>query len=230
MSNSRPRTGESGRAWVNWAGHDFLLLPEPGVYWPALGAVLIADPHFGKAAHFRRSGVPVPGGTTEKNLTRLDAMLDATGAQRLIVLGDLLHARGGLSDTMLEQVAEWREQRAALRIDVVCGNHDRHAGPAPDTFRMNEAGDELIERGVTLRHEPAGDRDGHFVLAGHVHPAVRLHGVAMRSARLPCFHFAQKLGVLPAFGAFTGMHPIRPTEGDQIYAIGPEGVFEVSGR
>jgi len=227
MSDTMPRAAESGRVWIEWAAQAFLLLPEAGLYWPALNSLLVADPHFGKATHFRRSGVPVPGGTTNKNLTRLDAMIEATGAARLIVLGDLFHARDGLSNAMIEQLAAWRKQQASLRIDVVRGNHDQHAGPPPASLQMESVGDELVERGVVLRHEPSVDGGGRPVLAGHVHPAVRLHGVAMRSARLPCFHFTNALGVLPAFGAFTGMHPIRPREGDGIYAIGPEGVFAV---
>ncbi|MFG5408224.1 hypothetical protein ABXN37_09015 [Piscinibacter sakaiensis] len=56
------------------------------------------------------------------------------------------------------------------------------------------------------------------MLAGHLHPCVHLSGRARDRLRLPCFHFAQGVGVLPAFGAFTGMHPVRRTPGDQVWA------------
>jgi len=34
----------------------------------------------------------------------------------------------------------------------------------------------------------------------------------------------RKLGVLPAFAAFTGMHPIEPGDGDRVYAIADDRV------
>ncbi len=51
------------------------LLAEKAIYWPAQQALLIADIHFGKAAAYRRLGQPVPHGTTQANLQRLDALL-----------------------------------------------------------------------------------------------------------------------------------------------------------
>ena len=42
--------------------------------------------------------------------------------------------------------------------------------------------------------------------------------------RLPCFHFGEQVAVLPAFGAFTGMHPIEPGDGDRVYAIADDRV------
>jgi hypothetical protein len=60
---------------------------------------------------------------------------------------------------------------------------------------------------------------GAYVLAGHWHPCVRVEGRALDRLRLPCFWFGEAVGVLPAFGEFTGMHPIRRTEGDRVYAV-----------
>ena len=47
--------------------------------------------------------------------------------------------------------------------------------------------------------------------------------------RAPCFHFGPRVAVLPAFGAFTGMHPVRVRRGDRVFAIGPDAVVEVGG-
>lgn len=214
-------------AHATWADQHFTLLPEGGLYWQKTTSLLIADPHFGKADHFRRSGIPVPWGTTETNLRRLDAMLMRTHANRLLILGDVLHARNGVSDPLLTRLAQWRDAHRDLHIETIRGNHDRHAGPLPDAMNIQDHGDTCIECGLVLRHEPIADEQNRPVIAGHVHPAVCLHGIAMRSERLPCFHFTDRLALLPAFGAFTGMHPIRPRPGDRVFALGPEGVFEV---
>ena len=73
------------------------LLGERAVYWERARTLLVADPHFGKAAAFRAAGVLVPRGTTGETLSRLDAALDRTRAERIVFLGDFLHAREGRS-------------------------------------------------------------------------------------------------------------------------------------
>ena len=46
--------------------------------------------------------------------------------------------------------------------------------------------------------------------------------------RMACFVFRGNVALLPAFGAFTGSHPVRPRAGDRIYAVGPDRVADVS--
>ena len=37
--------------------------------------------------------------------------------------------------------------------------------------------------------------------------------------RLPCFWFGDAVGVLPAFGAFTGMHAVQGAAEDRLFAV-----------
>lgn len=211
---------------VQWAGEEFELLVERAAWWPARRALVVADVHFGKSDHFRAAGVPVPTGSTEDALTRLERAVASTQACEVIVLGDLFHARGGVSDEMVERVSAWRASRPGLVIRLVTGNHDRHAGPPPASFGMIEEGDELVVGDLVLRHDPVPMR-GKCVMAGHIHPGVRLYGAAGHRMKLPCFHFGKRVAVLPAFGSFTGTHPIRPREGDGVYAVGPGKVVQI---
>ncbi|MEX0653708.1 MAG: ligase-associated DNA damage response endonuclease PdeM [Phycisphaeraceae bacterium] len=208
---------------MTWHGHRFDLLAQRGVYWVAQRSLIVADVHFGKADHFRQAGVPVPWGTAEANLRRLNAMLDATAADRLIVLGDLFHARTGLSDALLDSLSQWRRQRRGLGIVVVPGNHDAHLHEAVPQLDLQWVAPVWREAGLTFRHDPPATDADQPTLAGHVHPAVRLHAPGRPSLRLPCFCFGETLALLPAFGAFTGMHPIRPRRGDRVVAVHPEG-------
>jgi metallophosphoesterase superfamily enzyme len=66
------------------------------------------------------------------------------------------------------------------------------------------------------------------VLAGHVHPAVRVGGRGRDRLRLPCFWFGPRVGVLPAFGAFTGTHTITPAPGDRVFAVADDRVLAVA--
>jgi metallophosphoesterase superfamily enzyme len=48
--------------------------------------------------------------------------------------------------------------------------------------------------------------------------------------RLPCFCFGDAVGVLPAFGAFTGMHPVERDPAMQVYAIADDRVLPLPAR
>ena len=45
--------------------------------------------------------------------------------------------------------------------------------------------------------------------------------------RLPCFYFGERSGVLPAFGAFTGLSMLRPANGDHCFVIAEDQVLAV---
>jgi DNA ligase-associated metallophosphoesterase len=104
------------------------LLAEKAIYWPTQQALLIADIHFGKAAAYRRLGQPVPHGTTQANLQRLDALLARYNCHQLIFLGDFLHAPESQTPATLAQLHQWRATHPDLAITLIRGNHDRRAG------------------------------------------------------------------------------------------------------
>ena len=94
-----------------------------------------------------------------------------------------------------------------------------------------------LSTGATLTHvgdsfdDPANTRrlDG-YVLAGHIHPGVRLHGAGKQSVRLPCFWFGARTAVLPAFGEFTGLASVDVQPGDHVWVIADDEIVDVSAR
>ena len=214
-----------GTCVTTFAGRTLWLLPQRAAFDPAAGALIVADPHLGKAAAFRGAGVPVPTGTTAADLARLDAALHATAAEQLWILGDLLHARSGRAPNTMEAVGAWRRTRPGLEVLLVRGNHDVAAGDPPAGWKMRVVEEPHAAGRWVLRHVPAEDADAP-VLAGHLHPSVRLAGGAERMAP-PCFHGRGRLLVLPAFGSFTGTARVRAAPGDRIWAVGPDQVVEV---
>ena len=211
---------------VRVRGETLMLLPERAIFWSAQNTLLVADPHFGKAATFRALGIPVPSGTTGNALARLDSAVSRTGSRRVIFLGDLLHARAGRSRGMFDALGSWLGSRPDVEVVLVRGNHDRRAGdpPAELGIRCVNAPHELPP--FVLAHHP-GDHTAGYVLAGHVHPGVRLYGSGRQRERLPCFVFARNCAVLPAFGDFTGMAVEDPLDEAEIYAIAGETVIAV---
>ena len=137
-------------------GRTLWLLPERAAWLAEEGLLLVADIHFGKAASFRRLGVPVPQGTTEANLARLDALLDRLPDTRgLVFLGDVLHAASGRATATLQALHTWRERRAGLRLTLVRGNHDGHAGDPPTTLDIQVVDEPWPHAGLALCHDPA---------------------------------------------------------------------------
>jgi DNA ligase-associated metallophosphoesterase len=218
-----------GSLTIEWHGERLALLRQRAVHWSRCSTLIIADPHFGKAAAFRSAGIPVPGGTTACDLGRLSELLNARRADRLIILGDLLHARGGRAESTFKEIARWRANHHQLDIIIVRGNHDAHAGDPPDDWRFRCIDPPMIQPPLAFAHEPC-PRKGCGVLAGHIHPGASLHDESGMSMRLPCFIFRDDHAVLPAFGTFTGLHPVRPRRGsqDRVFAVGPDRVVEVA--
>ena len=211
---------------VEVAGERVRLLPERALYRPAMDTLYVADPHWGKAAAFRAAGVAVPGGTTAEGLARLDGALARTGAGRVVFLGDLLHAREGRAPATFQVVAEWRGRHPRLDVLLVRGNHDRRAGDPPPELGIRCVDAPVAEPPFILAHHPAPHADG-YVLAGHLHPSVTLLGRGRQRQRLPCFHFGASVGILPAFGAFTGTADVDVAAGDRVFVVAGDEVVEV---
>ena len=219
------------------AGLSICLHPSGAAFLPDHGALLVADVHLGKAASFRRLGVPVPAGSTATTLEALGdalASLGETPVQHLVFLGDLLHAARGrspeLSAVVEQALTAWRIRLPGLRLHLVRGNHDRAAGDPPPEWGIELQTEPLLMGPWALCHEPRPVA-GAYTLAGHLHPCVNLRGAARERLRLPCFWFGdpvcRAVGVLPAFGDFTGMHPIQRRPGDRVWAVAGQAVREL---
>lgn len=209
-------------------GERMTLLPERAALWNRESALLIADPHWGKAAAFRASGIPVPSGTTLDAIERLESLVTRTRARRVIFLGDLLHAKPGRSKEMFSALERWRSRHSKLDVVLVRGNHDRGAGDPPPELCFDCVDAPFPMLPFMLAHHPSRHPDG-YVLSGHMHPGIRLYGPARQRERLPCFVFTTDFAILPAFGDFTGLGDVDPVEGDRIYAIAGDRIIAVGG-
>lgn len=212
------------------------LHPLRALYWPATRSLLLADLHLGKAAHFRRHGIAAPANVGEQNLTHLHTLMRQYNPTRVLLLGDLFHSTYN---------ADWAPFCTLMAhypgTDwvLIRGNHDI----LPDV-EYRKAGlhllPELNEGPFRLIHEPpfpirrgtspsplpqAPDRP--YTLCGHVHPAVLLTAPGQQALRLPAFWFGRQMGILPAFGQFTGLYTVQPQPGDPTYVVTGSKVLSV---
>ena len=211
---------------VEVAGEELVLLPERAVYWPRKQTLLVADTHWGKAATLRAAAIPIPGGTTTADMDRLDAMLHQTRPKRLVLLGDAIHSREGRAARTLRAVSLWRASHPHLDILLIRGNHDRRSGDPPAELNIRCADAPYRDEPFVLQHYP-GEAVGGYALAGHMHPAIKLHGRGKEKKTLLCFWFTACCGVLPAFGALTGAALVSREPDDRVYVIAEDEVIAV---
>jgi DNA ligase-associated metallophosphoesterase len=215
----------AGSVTVEAAGERLVLLARKAVFWPRERLLAIADIHFGKAAAFRALGIPVPRGTTSENLDALDALIDATGANHVLFLGDFLHARAAHAAGTQAAMLAWRRCRCDLILTLVRGNHDKHAGDPAELLAIDLVDEPWTVGPLSFCHHPDLDAPG-YVLAGHVHPVYVL-ATRFDALRLPCFVLGPRRMILPSFGSFTGGHVVRPEADDRIFITSGEAVHSV---
>jgi len=189
---------------------------------------VVADLPWGKGSNFRAAGIPLPIGTTSDDLARLDSALQRTAARRMVVLGDLFHARAGrIASHTLAELRRWRSLAGTFEILLVRGNHDRHAGDPPNDLQINCVNAPAFVPPFIFRHEPM-DVEGAYGLAGHVHPGLTLVGRGLQRETLPCFLVGPRGAIIPAFGSFTGLGAVQPGPEDRAFVIAADEVLEVS--
>ncbi len=198
------------------------------MFWEAQQALVLADTHFGKAATFRNRGIPVPTGTTDVMLNRISANLAQTGATKIYFLGDFVHSYARYQTDFISELVQWRKTYWHIEMTLIMGNHDRGQTALFEQLNLSVVQEPLLIGGLALCHFPETRVPaGTYCLAGHLHPAVKVVGAGDLLAKIPCFYFGPRVGVLPAFGEFTGTMKIKPSATDRVFAIADDQVIEV---
>jgi uncharacterized protein len=208
------------------AGETLLLHADRAVIWPARRTLLIADLHLGKSEFFRRSGIAVPEGSTAEDLHRLDALIADHAIERVVFLGDFVHAASSSVSLHAQALMRWREAHRQLSLLVVAGNHDRRSVHRELVHVVEWSARAVIDTPFVLQHHPARSADG-YVLCGHIHPVTHLYGSRRERVRVPVLWRRPHYAVLPSFGSFTGGAEIDTEPEDQLFAMAAERVWKL---
>jgi uncharacterized protein len=200
-----------------------ILLADRALHWPKRKTLVLADVHLGKDATFRAAGLPVPAGNSSKDLGRIATLLALTAAERLVILGDLVHSRASHQPELAEAFSAWRASHTQLDVVLIRGNHDRQAGPAPADWKITQAIEPFDDGPLMLSHIP--QPIGKPSLCGHVHPTVVVRDFDRSFASIPCFVADPMQLTLPAFGSFTGGYKMRSEPNRKIYAATGKSVI-----
>ena len=224
-------------------GQTLTLLPERAIFWQEPRYLLLADTHLGKAGHFRKHGAPIPRAVHVRDLAILTELVQRWSPRALVILGDLFHS--ALNNEWLD-VEQWLEQHSPLSVVLIKGNHDilpeavyRHPTLTvhPEAWQVGPfllthqpVVEPVLGRGG-LRIPPTHDDEPYpYNLAGHIHPGVHV-GIGLgQRVKLPCFYFTPQIGLLPAFGQFTGCATVRPGANDTVFAVAEGRVMPLDRR
>ncbi|MBV7266223.1 ligase-associated DNA damage response endonuclease PdeM [Erythrobacter ani] len=188
---------------LSFAGEELVLMKSNALYWPRERALLVADLHLEKGSWYAKQGQMLPPYDSRETLERVADSVKATGARRVITLGDNFHDNAGTS--RLDPYASGMLESLTRALDWVwiTGNHDEEMSRAFGATLVEE----LELNGIVLRHE-AKRGETRPELSGHYHPKMRLK-VRNRHIARPCGVVSRTRGkgdrmILPAFGAYTG--------------------------
>ena len=140
-------------------------------------ALVIADFHAGVESALRADGVSLDSRAEERR-EQIFSLLDQTDPDRVVFLGDLMHAigdPGGAERGEIEVLLERLDDRD-VAVTLVKGNHDGAIESWADVEVTDGDGVRLGDVGFVHGHTwPAPEvLDSEVVCVGHEHPAVRL--------------------------------------------------------
>jgi uncharacterized protein len=211
------------------------LFGERALHLPAARAVAVGDVHVGLETDLAQAGVHLPSQTSRMR-ARLEAILQETGAARLIVIGDLKHKVPYSTRQEIRELPTFFRGLPA-RVELVPGNHDVDLESLLDIEVHDATG--ILVGDVALLHGhtwPAEAIMGaRTVVTCHNHPAVLLMDelghrhkepawirapfTAAARERYPMLPPGAQMIVMPAFNELTGGTAFNALEGQKL--LGP---------
>jgi uncharacterized protein len=190
------------------------LLPHRAIFRPSKKQLILADVHLGKSTHFRSHGLPMPGESHLKDIDKLHYIIDKWKPESVLILGDLFHS---------DYNKEWLWFKSLLlhyyfiRFVLIEGNHDILNN---DHYSLNNLlkVEELEDEAFIFSHAPSRYK-GKLNICGHVHPGIRIEGLARQSEKVACFYLDKTHLILPAFGYLTGLHILDQKVGASYFLV-----------
>lgn len=188
-----------------------------GVFFEALGLLVVSDLHWGYAESHRRQGNLVPLWGDDDIEQRLNELLADLRPREMVWLGDSLHSVSGRTraDRFLRD--------SPVPVTVLAGNHD--ANWSAVSGRVLQRGDFWLHHGD--REEPTPS-PRHIEVIGHHHPALVWTDGAGGRVKLPLLVASRRRLILPAFSPWAGgAHWRRSSPDEALWAVAPRRIFAI---
>lgn len=200
---------------ISFANQDLVLTNKRCIYWPAQSLLILSDLHLGKAAHFRKNGIPIPTTVNEADLKVLNHLILYFQPKKVVFVGDLIHSK---SNNEVFLFKDFISKHSQVEFLLIKGNHDRLSAAFLQELGISKVVDFLQIGKILFSHIPITNTK-QAVICGHIHPGIRIILPNKKALRLPCFVVAQNQIILPAFSLFTGLDTQMATNNASFYAF-----------
>ena len=200
-----------------------ILTNQRAIFWERKKALIISDVHLGKAAHFRKNGIAIPTQIALQDLLRLEQLLTLYNAEKLIIVGDLIHAG---SNNEVELLSQTLLKFPQLTTHLIKGNHDRISLQQLQNMGVQHLYQQLEIDNFIFSHHPKIE-EKKLVISGHIHPGINVSFPAKKTMRFPCYVVTKNEIILPAFSSFTGLDTNKILDNASYYAFYEKGIFKV---
>ncbi len=200
----------------------FYLLPQKAIYRPDKKQLIFSDIHLGKASHFRKNGIPMPGQSHLKDIDTLHYLLNTWKPETVLILGDLFHS---IYNREWLWFKSFMIEYPDVEFILVEGNHDILKDSIYNSTNLFRT-DLIEEVNFIFTHHPLKDTDK-LNVCGHIHPGIFLAGRAKQNIKLPCFYVGKTHLILPAFGHLTGLQLLEKEENVQYFLIANRQVISL---
>lgn len=199
----------------------FILLPQKAIFWKDQNKLIVADTHFGKAAHFRKHGISVPQHTENEDIDILKKIIYEWNPSEILVLGDLFHSKFNESCLIFKsQIADHHN------VTLIKGNHDILKLDEYKSLGINLMTEYRFQN-ILFTHQPIENEMDGFQFFGHLHPSFTLKGRGKQTIKLPCFQKSEKHLLLPAFGSFTGSVDVSSEKNSEFYLLMQDKIIKI---
>lgn len=207
---------------ITWRKHTFILTNKRAIFWKDKNTLILSDLHLGKAAHFRRNGIPIPSQIHQKDLDVLEKLLEHYSVEHVIIVGDLIHAH---QNGEVLDFKNFLQRHRHIQFILIKGNHDRLAEQKVLELGISGIYDCYEVDGLQFAHEP--NRCDTPQISGHIHPGVTVRLPTNKHFRLPAYIVSEDMIILPAFSQFTGLDTKPVLEKAVKYAILDTGIVVI---
>lgn len=200
----------------------FTITNQRAAFWEKEKALILSDLHIGKTAHFRKNGIALANEIMKNDLNRLSILITYFNPEKLIVVGDLLHA-GDNSD--VDEFCNWRNRYPDLQFYLIEGNHDKISKAVEAKLCLSSKSKHIEINEFYFIHD-FDKKIENFQITGHIHPGITLHS-AIKNIRLPCYVLTSNQLLLPAFSEFTGLDTKNIPKGGQFFVFTDTEIYEI---
>src|SRR3989344_8272817 len=183
------------------------------LYLKKYNTLVIGDVHIGYEEALNKEGILIPRFQFKDTLARLEKAIKNKRFNSIILLGDVKHEFGTISET------EWRNTLQFLdtlsgytkKIMLIKGNQDKMLEPIANKRNLEvkdyvRIGDIILLHGHIIPEKNKDFKDSKIIIIGHEHPAISITD-RLKTENFKCFlkgwYKSKTLIVVPSFNLVT---------------------------